>query len=289
MSQIDRVYNQLAETIIFDGFSYSDKTRNNVGLVQIPHYTLEIDVLSEFPLLTTKKVYWKKILVELLWMLSGSTSLDYLHKNNVHIWDKDSENFKCHPFLGDVGRIYGPQWRSWAHPFYQSNPYYLDQIENLVTGLKTSPFNRRHIVTAWNPAELSMMCLPPCHWSFEILPFYDENKNICFVLKWHQRSVDTFLGLPFDIASYAFLGKMLEQTTGYKFTNLIGDLSNVHFYKPHLGVVAKQLKRSIQKSGPKLKIKESKHVLDYKIEDFEIINYKPAAPLKGELFTQTTK
>lgn len=290
MAQIDRQYKLLAETILRDGFSYTDPTRNNIELIQIPSYQLNIALSKGFPLLTTKKVFWKKVLVELLWMLSGSMELDFLHKHNVHIWDKDAENFKKNPhYLGNgVGRVYGPQWRLWAHPFYQQNPYYLDQIQMVVEALKTTPFNRRLLVTAWNPAELNMMALPPCHWSFEILP-YKIGTEIVFDLKWHQRSVDVFLGLPFDIAFYAFLGKMLEAISGYTFKNLIADLSNVHFYKPHLPQVEIQLSRSTGLYAPELLLNRKDDIDSFELNDFDIIKYNPYSFLKGELFTQTTK
>jgi thymidylate synthase len=289
MAAIDVIYKELAETIISDGFRYFDTTRNGVAMRQIPHYQIDYDMAQGFPLLTTKRIHWKMVAAELLWMISGSQNLLALHGENVHIWDKDAANFEGAEYPGHVGRIYGAQWRSWSPSIHSRDGLYVDQLDKAIQTLKHNPFNRRIIVNAWNPGELDLMALPPCHWAFEIIP-YRELSQIKFCIKWHQRSVDTFLGLPFDIASYALLGSMIEKVTGYKFTRLIGDLSNVHFYEPHLGAVSTQLERDpTVYEAPELVLADRSNIDDFCMGDTYIRLYGHYASLPAELFTQTTK
>ena len=239
-----------------------------------------IDMADEkFPLLTTKQVWWKGIAHELIWILSGKTDIAYLQNNKVHIWDKDAINFSGSNY---VGRIYGAQWRSWTTPMQNS----FDQIANLLKNLRKNPFSRKHIVTAWNPAELHLMALPPCHWAFEILPEVDPGGEISFTLKWIQRSCDVMLGIPFDIGLYAFLGRLIEKLTGYKFKTLVGDLSNVHFYGPHLPAVREQLSRARGMPGPRFEFKSSAELDNLTIDDFQIYDYFPEPAIKAELFTK---
>ena len=231
-------FHNLIETILNKGFTYTDKSRD-IKRIQIPHYTFIHDFKDGFPAITTKKLYWKGVVGELLWFLRGDTNIKYLVDNDINIWNKDAYNWylkECNkgakPGLnfeefilaiksnapstrnnykfGDLGRVYGAQWRKWVNiPNDKYVPDTIDQISNLIKGLKENPMGTRHLVTAWNPAELDNMALPPCHWSFEILV---EPKSKCncseteaiycgskcqkhqFTLKWHQRSVDSFLG-----------------------------------------------------------------------------------------------
>lgn len=281
MALIDSLYADLATNILNYGFKYMDTSRNNVGMLQIPHYLLDIPIGSQFPLLTTKHIHWKNIAHELIWMLSGSENIEYLINNKVHIWDKDADGLL-------VGRIYGPQWRAWSYTEHSLLKRPIDQIHKLLINLKYETFNRRHIVTAWQPAELNAMVLPPCHWAFEIIP-YLHISNICFILKWHQRSVDTFLGLPYDIASYAFLGHIIEKLTSFKFTRLIGDLSNVHFYEPHLKAVEIQLNNSTVKVGPWVYFQPFETINDLTIDHFNIVGYNPFPTIKADLIPKAKK
>jgi len=277
MAHIDEVYNKLAKAVLKDGFSYLDKSRGNIEMLQIPHYTLDIDMLQGFPLLTTKRIFWKACVHELIWMLSGEDNIDYLLANKVNIWTKDAYDFSKSSY---VGRIYGVQWRHWT----TGNKVTLDQIKGLIESLKNGDlYNRRHIVNAWNPAELHDMALPPCHWSFEIIPTGLDS----FAIKWHQRSCDTMLGIPFDIALYATLGRLIEHETGLQFTRLIGDLSNVHFYGPHIPLIKEQLKREPMPDEADLCISSSADFNNLNIEDFKLIGYLSHSAIKAELFTKS--
>lgn len=277
MAQIDRHYHQLLRTILTYGYRYTDRTRAGVGLRQLTTWTLDIPML-EFPLLTTKQVSWKTVAHELVWIMSGAETIDYLRQNQVKIWDKDVANFSGEGSTY-AGRIYGPQLRS-----FQGD---VDQIWRLVQGLRESPFNRRHVVTMWNPAELHLAALPPCFWAFEVLPEHTKY-GLAFTLKWHQRSVDTFLGLPFDMVWFGFLGKLIEHETGMRFNRLIGDLSNVHIYEPHLPAVRQQLARKCYRMAPTVRIAPEANMLMPKASDFQVENYNSAGPIKASLLTQTT-
>lgn len=334
MSIVDVTYHQLAMSILDNGYWYLDESRGQ-RCKQISTTTLNFDMFSNFPVMTTKKMYLKGIVTELLWFLRGSNNIKYLINNNVHIWDKDAYNYHVkvqggyfnsdnwykqltgtHEYgrdfgfmgeLGDVGRNYGVQWRRWTG--HEDSNYDVDQIKNLIEGLKSNPMSRRHIVTAWNPAELDMTALPPCHWAFEIIPrpTYDFEKEFfpgldyVFTLKWHQRSVDTFLGLPFNITSYAVLAKIIEELTGYKCELLTGDLSNVHFYEGHIEDVRGQLQNDPFKyNSPVFKFSETAlllfkqyregvialdHVLkDLIPTDFIFENYESYPPIKADMY-----
>lgn len=288
MAHVDNQYKALVEAVLRDGFYYSDRSRANIRMLQIPSYQLEIDMLAGFPLLTTKKIFWKSFAHELIWMLSGSTNIEYLQDNGVKIWDKDAANFKQGSDLY-VGRIYGAQWRSWAggrvYPFERG--IYIDQIRELIRGLKNDFYNRRHIVTAWNPAELSDMALPPCHWSFEVLPCLIPNTaTIGFKLKWHQRSCDLFLGIPFDIGLYALLAKLISKEIGIPCVGLIGDLSNVHFYEPHIILAQEQITRQPRLYEARLTIRPEADMFNLSINDLIIENYASHPAIKAELYAK---
>lgn len=265
MAHIDLLYNNMVEELLSEGHHYLDKSRDKY-ILEIPHHTLDIDVTRGYPLLTTKQVYWKSVIHELLWFLSGSEETTYLQKHGVKIWDKDAPD-------GKVGRIYGPQWRGFQG---------VDQIKSLVRSLQNMElFNRRQIVTAWNPAELDKMVLPPCHWAFQVFPTKEG-----FGLKWHQRSCDVFLGIPFNIASYATLGKMLEREIGRPFTRLIGDLSCVHLYGPHIELAKEQLSRKPIENEAELEIEGYWDMLRLRIDDFRVKNYRHHKPIKAEMYAK---
>jgi thymidylate synthase len=307
MAKIDQQYALLARGIMNQGYRYKTDNRPQ-DCIQISSVNLEID-LEEFPLITTKKMFTKGIVEELLWFLRGDTNVKSLNEKGVHIWDQDAENFGKD---GDVGRNYGAQWRDWTgvKMFNTGGEDYLatygiDQIENLIIDLrKLNPINRRNLVTAWNPAQLNQTALPPCHWAWEVIPrpmtytmridksgkdlvylhglwqsmvgtnkeasaeakllLDEELKEVPFygfVLKWHQRSVDTFLGLPFNIASYGVLSAMIGTFTNVVPLSLIGDLSNVHFYEPHVELVKQQLKNNpALHKGCQLKFSEGYYI-----------------------------
>lgn len=279
VAHIDLVYNKLVKAVLVDGFNYLDSSRNNIQMLQIPNYQLVIDMQQGFPLLTTKRIYWKAFSHELIWMLSGSTSIDYLVANDVGIWDKDAANFN----KGDahyVGRIYGAQWRTWQS-FDKWGLHRLDQIQQLIRGLKIDLYSRRHIVTAWNPGELGEMALPPCHWAFEVLPCKGG-----FALKWHQRSCDLMLGIPFDIGLYALLGKLIEKEIGIEFITLIGNLSNIHFYGPHISLAAQQITRYPSQLRTDLILRESANIFNLNIKDIDMTQYEPHPPIKAELYSK---
>lgn len=328
MAKIDVIYANLSKAILDYGYIYKDESRGK-NCKQISTATLSIP-LTEFPLLTTKKMFTKGIVGELLWFLRGDSNIKYLNDNGIKIWDEDAKNFSKD---GDVGRNYGVQWRDWTGRNKKGN---VDQFVNLIDALKKKPIGRRHIVTAWNPAELNQTALPPCHWAFEVLPrpLFDHEKialvkqsiilekdfrpselreyikdvnnvpQYGFDLKWHQRSVDTFLGLPFNIASYALLAHIIGKLTNFVPLNIVGDLSNVHFYEPHIEVAVEQLQRDPNThEGCNLLFSErfnddvnkyhngdisTNDFLKYlRIEDFIFDNYKSFDSLKAEMFAPT--
>lgn len=274
MAHIDHVYKDLVLTLLTEGFTYQDKSRANITMLEIPSYQLDIDITKGFPLLTTKKMYWKIMAHELIWMLSGEDNIDYLQHNNVKIWDKDARNFSKGTH---VGRIYGAQWRSWGtRPETR-----IDQIKNLIEGLKSDLYTRRHLVTAWNPSELEDMALPPCHWAFQVMPARGG-----FALKWFQRSCDVFLGIPFDIGLYAFLGKLIEAETGIRLMRLIGDLTCVHLYGPHVPLIQDQMQRRAMTGNVELTLAKSASVDNININDFQITGYVSHPPIKAEMYAK---
>lgn len=310
MNKVNIQYHQLLEGINEYGYVYEDKSRG-IKRKEITSALLDFDTSYYFPAISTKKLYWHGVRTELLWFLRGESKIDYLHKYNVHFWDKDLENFKAvnkSSFFdeNDLGFIYGVQWRSFG------NMGNVDQIFNLIKGLIENPMGTRHLVTAWDPTELEDMALPPCHWSFEVLPrpLYKWEKEekypgyeYCFSLKWHQRSVDTFLGLPFNISSYALLGYILEELTGMKFVSLIGDLSRIHIYENHQDAVKEQLNRDpnafqlpilvfsqnfykqleVLKKGGFTKNTLDNFIKSLEPEDFTLQNYKSFDTIKAEM------
>jgi thymidylate synthase len=221
-----------------------------------------------FPVLTTKKLHLRSIIHELLWFLSGDTNIKYLHDNGVTIWDEWADE------NGDLGPVYGYQWRSWPNPNGQS----IDQISQVVNSLKNNPDSRRHIVSAWNPAEVDKMALPPCHSLFQ---FYVADGRLSCQL--YQRSADLFLGVPFNIASYALLTMMMAQVTGLRPGEFVHTLGDVHIYNNHFEQVKEQLSRE-PRALPVMKINpEVKSIFDFKYEDFTLEGYDPHPTIKAPI------
>jgi thymidylate synthase len=231
-------------------------------------------ILSEgFPLLTTKRVFWKGIVEELLWFLRGETNVRSLQDKGVHIWDEWAD------VNGELGPVYGSQWRSW--PYVDSEHSYatIDQIADVIDSLVENPFGRRHIVTAWNPAEVDSMALPPCHclFQFKVSP---SNK---LSLQLYQRSADFFLGVPFNIASYALLLAMVAQVTGYKPGTFIWTGGDTHLYLNHLEQAEEQLGREPFRS-PRVSLNPKVfNIDDFKSEDIELVDYRSHAAIKAEI------
>lgn len=341
--QATHEYHKLLEKILDNGTKKGDRT--GYGTISIFSHTLELDMNQGFPLITTKKMFTKGIIGELLWFLNGSKDIRELWENNIRIWDGNwydqyekscsspytleeikekvkSGNHSFHDIMFSLGPIYGKQWVDWSgkdeiilgeksgqyHKFDTIHHYGINQIQNAIETLTNNPDSRRIIVTAWNPSEIEDMALPPCHWAFELyteeltleerrewcknnnivlehleagLENEEDDMHACGVpkrklhLKWHQRSVDTFLGLPFNIASYAMLLHMFAQQSNMVPGKLIGDLTNVHIYNNHIELAKEQLDRNPFKyNAPKLELNKAESIFDYKIEDFKIKEYE---------------
>lgn len=323
MAKIDKEYNKILSTILEDGRWYNDPNRERVKRLQIPKYNFEYDLRDGFPILTTKKINFKNIVGELLWFLSGSTNIKYLVDNGINIWNKDAYNYYLKKFngkypkspqnahdlegfislignenspqqwmtpykFGDLGRVYGSQWRKWCgnKEVQGSSTAYTDQISNLIKNLKEKPLATDHIVTAWNPAELDNMALPPCHFGFQLMvyPLLEtytgyiidfgkegftekdkvwESPKYGFDLVWSQRSCDSFLGIPYNIASYALLAYIIGEMVNMVPGKIYGDLRNVHLYDNSIEAAKKQLKRKTDKhwKSTKLLMKDEFHYM----------------------------
>jgi thymidylate synthase len=250
-------YLDLMQKVLTEGQKKSDRT--GTGTLSIFGHQMKFDLTEGFPLVTTKKVHLKSIIHELIWFLKGSTNISYLKENGVSIWDEWADE------NGDLGPVYGAQWRSWP----DGNNGSIDQIQNLINSINQNPDSRRHIVSAWNPAEVDNMALPPCHSLFQ---FYVANGELSCQL--YQRSADIFLGVPFNIASYALLTHMIAQVCNLKVGEFVHTLGDAHLYTNHLDQAKLQLSRNT-KNLPVLKINpEIKNLFDFKFEDFEILNYE---------------
>ena len=227
---------------------------------------MRFDLSRGFPLVTTKKVYLRAIIHELIWLLSGNTNIKYLHDNNVTIWDEWADE------NGDLGPVYGHQWRNF-------NSQGIDQIKDVIERIKKNPQDRRLIVTAWNPAQINEMALPPCHcfFQFDVTP---DGKLNC---QLYQRSCDMFLGVPFNIASYSLLTMMVAQVCGLKPGEFVHTLGNAHIYSNHFEQVKLQLTRKPYPL-PEMKINpEVKNIDDFRFEDFELVNYQCHPAIKGDV------
>ena len=256
-------YLSLLDKILKEGADRSDRT--GTGTRSLFAQQMRFDLKDSFPLLTTKKVHLKSVIYELLWFLKGDTNIKYLQENNVKIWNEWADE------KGDLGRVYGAQWRSWKSPTGES----IDQISSLIENIKKNPNSRRHLVVAYNPGELDQMALPPCHAFFQF--YVAEGRLSC---QLYQRSADAFLGVPFNIASYSLLTLMLAQVCNLKPGEFIHTFGDVHIYHNHFEQVKTQLAREPY-PPPKMKIKPEKSLFDYKYENFELINYQYHPAIKA--------
>ncbi len=259
-------YHDLLQHILDNGTTKEDRT--GTGTKSVFGYQMRFDLSEGFPCVTTKKLHLRSIIHELLWFLQGDTNIKYLKDNNVRIWDEWADE------NGNLGPVYGYQWRSWP----DGNNGTIDQITKLVDSLKNNPDSRRHIVSAWNVADVDNMALPPCHTLFQF--YVADGKLSC---QLYQRSADTFLGVPFNIASYALLTLMLAQVCGYEPGDFVHTFGDAHIYSNHMEQVQLQLTRDFRPL-PTMKINpEVKNIFDFKYEDFELINYDPHPHIKGEV------
>ena len=257
-------YLDLLSYVKDNGIKKEDRT--GTGTLSTFGYQLRFDLESDFPLLTTKKIHLKSVIHELLWFLTGDTNIKYLKDHGVSIWDQWADE------NGDLGPVYGSQWRSWS----TSDGKSIDQIKNLIEAIKNNPDSRRLIVSAWNVAEIENMKLPPCHAFFQF--YVADNKLSC---QLYQRSADIFLGVPFNIASYALLTKMIAQVCGLKCGEFVHTLGDAHIYLNHIDQVNEQLSR-VPKKLPIMNINSSiKDIFQFKYEDFELINYDPDPLIKA--------
>lgn len=285
-------YLELCKHVLANGSERLDRT--NTGTISTFGYQFRVNLEEGFPLLTTKKIHFKSVLVELLWFLTGSTNIKPLVDQNVRIWNDwpyakfqktdDYQNETIDEFVekiktdqafaakhGELGPVYGKQWRDFSG---------IDQISELIKNIKENPFSRRHLVVAYNPAQVDNMALPPCHAFFQFYVSADGKKLSC---QLYQRSADVFLGVPFNIASYALLLTMIAQVCDlqpYEFIHTFGD---VHIYMNHLAQVDEQLSRT-PKNLPTLKVNPNiKDIFDFKYEDFELVGYDPYPLIKGKV------
>ena len=259
-------YLDLLQRVLQEGTHKEDRTRT--GTISVFGHQMRFNMEDGFPLLTTKKLHLKSIIYELLWFLKGDTNVKYLQDNGVRIWNEWADE------NGDLGHIYGYQWRSW--PDY--NGGHIDQITEAVETIKHNPDSRRIIVSAWNVADLPQMNLPPCHAFFQ---FYVANGRLS--LQLYQRSADIFLGVPFNIASYALLLKMMAQVTGLKAGDFVHTLGDAHIYSNHIEQVKLQLTRA-PRPLPQIEINSNvKDIFGFKYEDFTLTGYDPHPHIKGEV------
>jgi thymidylate synthase len=257
-------YLDLLQHILNDGTPKGDRT--GTGTISVFGHQMRFNLEDGFPLLTTKKLHLKSIIYELLWFLNGDTNAHWLQDHGVRIWNEWADED------GDLGHIYGYQWRSW--PDYKGGS--VDQIAEAVNAIKNNPDSRRIIVSAWNVADLGNMNLPPCHLLFQ---FYVANGRLS--LQMYQRSADTFLGVPFNIASYALLLMMMAQVTGLKAGDFVHTLGDAHIYNNHIEQVKLQLTRT-PRPLPKMHINpDVKSIFDFKYEDFELTDYNPWPHISG--------
>jgi len=259
-------YLDLMRTILEEGHYKADRT--GTGTYSLFGYQMRFDLQKGFPLLTTKKLHLRSIIYELLWFLRGDTNIQYLHDHNVTIWDEWADE------NGDLGPVYGKQWRSWEAP----DGRVIDQITSLIEQIKRNPDSRRLLVSAWNPADVDQMALPPCHTMFQ---FYVNNGELSCQL--YQRSADVFLGVPFNIASYALLTMMVAQICGLKPKDFVHTFGDAHIYSNHVEQAKLQLSRD-PRPLPQMRINpDVKSIFDFQYEDFTLENYDPHPHIKAEV------
>jgi thymidylate synthase len=277
-----RQYHDLLRHVLDHGTRKSDRT--GTGTLSVFGYQMRFDLRAGFPLLTTKKLHTRSIFHELLWFLHGKTTLEYLRENKVTIWDEWATAQQCARFgrrEGDLGPVYGHQWRNFGATPRQDGTYErdgVDQITRLVDGLKSNPDSRRHIVTGWNPKEADQVALPPCHTLFQ---FYVVNRTLSCQL--YQRSADIFLGVPFNIASYSLLTHMIAQVCDYAVGDFVHTIGDAHLYSNHLDQAREQLLRG-PRALPRLKLNPVvKNIFDFRFEDIVIENYDPHPAIKAPI------
>ncbi|MEJ6575453.1 MAG: thymidylate synthase [Emcibacteraceae bacterium] len=257
-------YLDLAQRILDEGTTKSDRT--GTGTKSVFGHQMRFNLSDGFPMLTTKKLHLKSIVHELLWFIAGDTNIKYLQDNGVRIWDDWADK------NGDLGPVYGHQWRSWPVP----NGDTVDQIKNVIHMVKNNPDSRRLIVSAWNVADVDHMALPPCHCLFQF--YVADGKLSC---QLYQRSADVFLGVPFNIASYALLNMMVAQVCGLEAGDFIHTFGDAHLYLNHMEQIDLQLSRDLMVL-PTMKINpDVKSIFDFKFEDFELNNYEAHPHIKG--------
>ncbi|MCC6818023.1 MAG: thymidylate synthase [Bacteroidia bacterium] len=257
-------YEKFLSYVYENGLLKSDRT--GTGTKSVFGYQMRFDLQKGFPLVTTKKVHLKSIIHELLWFLKGETNIAYLTDNGVSIWNEWADE------NGNLGPVYGKQWRSWAGP----DGLVIDQIQEVVETIKKNPDSRRMIVSAWNPADLPKMALAPCHCLFQF--YVADGKLSC---QLYQRSADIFLGVPFNIASYALLTMMLAQVSGLEYGDFVHTFGDAHVYTNHFDQVETQLSRDVR-PFPTMKINPNvQSIFDFKFEDFELENYNPHPAIKA--------
>jgi len=259
-------YHDLLHHVLAKGEKRSDRT--GTGTLGIFGYQMRFDLSEGFPLMTTKRVHFKSVVHELLWFLSGSTNIRYLRENGVTIWDEWADE------NGELGPVYGRQWRSWPAPDGRR----IDQIAAVVEAIRTDPHSRRHVVSAWNPAEIGDMALPPCHCLFQ---FHVAGERMSCQL--YQRSADIFLGVPFNIASYALLTTMMAQVTGLKPGEFIHTLGDAHLYLNHIEQAREQLTRT-PRPLPRIRLNpDVTSIFDFVYGDIELIGYEPHPAIKAPI------
>jgi len=257
-------YHDLLQHILDNGTKKEDRT--GTGTTSVFGYQMRFDLSKGFPVVTTKKLHLRSIIIELLWFLQGDTNIKFLKENNVSIWDEWADE------NGNLGPVYGHQWRSWP----SRDGGTIDQITNLINQIKKNPDSRRLIVSAWNVADVDHMALPPCHTLFQ---FYVANGKLSCQL--YQRSADTFLGVPFNIASYALLTMMVAQVCDLEVGDFVHTFGDAHLYSNHIEQANLQLSRELRPL-PTMKINpEVKDIFGFKYEDFELLNYDPHPHIKG--------
>lgn len=259
-------YHDLCRHILENGIVKEDRT--GTGTTSVFGYQMRFNLQEGFPLITTKKLHTRSIIHELLWFISGETNIRYLQENGVRIWNEWADE------EGNLGPVYGSQWRSFPRPDGSS----VDQLAQVIEQIKTNPDSRRLIVSAWNPGQLDEMALPPCHLLFQF--YVADGKLSC---QLYQRSADTFLGVPFNIASYALLTHMVAHVTGLEVGDFVHTLGDAHIYHNHLEQVELQLSRD-PRPLPQLKIvRDVSSIESFRFEDFEILGYDPHPHIKGEV------
>ena len=257
-------YLELLRRVLNDGARKDDRT--GTGTLSVFGHQVRFDLAQGFPLLTTKKLHLKSIIHELLWFLRGDTNVEYLRERGVTIWNEWADE------QGNLGPVYGAQWRAWAAP----DGRHIDQISQVVADIKRDPDSRRLIVSAWNVADIERMALPPCHLLFQ---FYVANGRLSCQL--YQRSADIFLGVPFNIASYALLTMMMAQVTGLRYGEFVHTLGDAHLYRNHIEQARLQLSRT-PRALPTMRLNpERTSLFDFEYDDFELLNYDPHPAIKA--------